>query len=458
VLRWRGLSGVMTLALLMGVAPVFRAMAGPSGGSSPQDARGSAEYLEIHYSSPVLVRAGERVRLPVDVVCATHAGHACDATVTLGTRVGSDPWHLVSTPAAPGLQFDLTAPAMRAMGSSPGSVSGSVSFFLKAVDKAGKTTVLPPGGQSAPLRFFVVGNLRSLRIPRIPFGQLRAGIAALSLPWGSGRSKAGLSLGRRSPNVGPSGFDVDAAGHLYLMDPLQGRVTRFERGRPIASTAVSVGSDASIAVEPDGHAFVGGRMGSSIGVRGPVGTASAHAFPLGSGIVSQIKVVDGTAYARVLPLDGWIKLMRPATSEGLARSQTISVGSPLPRGGELVRVGTEDRLRIGTVVGGEMRSPVELTPPAGLAFGEVALAESDGRDGYWLVVRVARLGLWSNDQFQVIHLREGRVVDTFAAPSRSFAQAPPLARFVLGKDGALYEITSGAAGLRIIRYDTKGER
>jgi len=458
VLRWRGLSGVMTLALLMGVAPVFRAMAGPSRGSSMRDARGPADYLEIYYTSPVLVRAGELVRLPVDVVCATAAGRACDPTVTLGTRVGSEPWHLVSTPAAPGLQFDLTAAAMRAVSSSRGSAAGSVSFFLKAVDKAGKTTVLPPGGQSAPLRFFVVRSLRSLRIPRIPFGQLRAGVATLSLPWGSGRSKAGLSLGRRSPNVGPSGFDVDAAGHLYLMDPLQGRVTRFERGRPIASTAVSVGSDASIAVEPDGHAFVGGRMGSSIGVRGPVGAASAQAFPLGLGILSQIKVVEGTAYARVLPLDAWIKLMRPAPSEGLGGSQAISVGAPIPGGDELVRVGTEERLRIGTVVGGEVRSGVELTPPAGLAFGEMALAESDGRGGYWLVVRVARLGVSSNDQFQVIHLREGRVVDTFAAPSRSFAQAPPLSRFVLGKDGGLYQMTSASDGMRIVRYDTRGER
>src|SRR5438270_10061855 len=127
--RWRGLSALVTLAVLMAVAPIFRAVAGPSPrGSGGRVSREAAKYLEIYYTSPVLVRAGERVRMPVDVVCATASGRSCAATVTLGTRVNSEPWRLVSSPARQPLEFDLTGPASRAVGSSE---SGSVSFFLR---------------------------------------------------------------------------------------------------------------------------------------------------------------------------------------------------------------------------------------------------------------------------------------------------------------------------------------
>src|SRR5205823_5036495 len=128
-------------------------------------------------------------------------------------------------------------------------------------------------------------------------------------------------------------------------------------------------------------------------------------FPLGSGILSQLKVVGGTAYARVLPLDAWIKLAPSALSEGLVRPEALSIGAPLPRGDELIRVGTEDHLRVARVVGDAVTSGIELRPPAGLQFGEVALAESDGRDGYWLVVRVAAQGALRSDQYQVVHVK-----------------------------------------------------
>src|SRR5438128_10423765 len=127
MLRWRGLSALVTLAVLMAVAPIFRAVAGPSPrGSGGRVSGEAAKYLEIYYSSPVLVRAGERVRMPVDVVCATARGRPCSTTVTLGTQVGSEPWSLLSAPAASGLQFDVTAPAARAVAT---ATSASVRFF-----------------------------------------------------------------------------------------------------------------------------------------------------------------------------------------------------------------------------------------------------------------------------------------------------------------------------------------
>ena len=105
-----------------------------------------------------------------------------------------------------------------------------------------------------------------------------------------------------------------------------------------------------------------------------------------------------------------------------------------------------------------MNSGLELTPPAGIRLGEVGLADSDGHGGYWLVVRVARTAPTPADQYEVLHIRGTRVLTVFATASHSFAEARPLSRFVLGKDGALYQMTSSPEGMSIVRYDLKGER
>ena len=61
------------------------------------------------------------------------------------------------------------------------------------------------------------------------------------------------------------------------------------------------------------------------------------------------------------------------------------------------------------------------------------------------------------DQFQVIHVSKGRVAETFAASSRSFAASLPLSRFRLGRDGRLYQMVSEPRGVRIVRFEMKGE-
>jgi hypothetical protein len=49
------------------------------------------------------------------------------------------------------------------------------------------------------------------------------------------------------------------------------------------------------------------------------------------------------------------------------------------------------------------------------------------------------------------------VAQTFAVSSRSFADTPPLSRFRLGDDGRLYQLVSTPAGIRIVRFELKGE-
>ena len=82
MLRWRALAGFLMVTLLAGVGSIVHgATAGPRRTPSGRSTSGPAKYLEIYYTSPVLVRASERVLMPVDVVCATAEGRACAASV-----------------------------------------------------------------------------------------------------------------------------------------------------------------------------------------------------------------------------------------------------------------------------------------------------------------------------------------------------------------------------------------
>ena len=90
-LRRRGVVAA-GLAVLAAGATVTGASAGGAaragGGSSVEGGRpeGSArDALQVFYRPPVLVRAGEAVRIPVDASCVTQAGRSCAVTVTFST-------------------------------------------------------------------------------------------------------------------------------------------------------------------------------------------------------------------------------------------------------------------------------------------------------------------------------------------------------------------------------------
>src|SRR5438309_623711 len=84
------------------------AVAGPS---PPAGARGpDVRILDLFYTPPVLVVSGERVIVPVDVVCTRSSGSPCPARVTIGARADRDrTWQVRSARASKGMRFDLTA-------------------------------------------------------------------------------------------------------------------------------------------------------------------------------------------------------------------------------------------------------------------------------------------------------------------------------------------------------------
>src|SRR5262249_36181113 len=149
---------------------------------------------QLFYRSPVLVRGGGAVRIPVDAVCIAN-GVPCAARVRL-TLAGSAT-RSVTSAADPALAFDLSGPAARLSG------GGRLDFALSATTGTSRA-VSVPGAAGGSLHIYVAQRMSSVAMPVLPYGRYRTGRTMLFLPWGSGRTDAGLSPGDEASTLGPS--------------------------------------------------------------------------------------------------------------------------------------------------------------------------------------------------------------------------------------------------------------
>jgi hypothetical protein len=253
--------------------------------------------------------------------------------------------------------------------------------------------------------------------------------------------------------MGPSSFDVDRRGQIALADPLQGRVAFFASGRLVRQTGLPLGPRTDVAFADDASTYVTSLTPqfttsvARIDSRGRVASSSRIGSP--GDEPSEIRSAGSAAFVHVLPADAW-------ESASSAIPGPPSVGRPLPGGSQLLKVVDGNAVRLGTVVGARVQDAVELDFQTNVA--ELALAEPDGHHGYWTVVHVWQESPTQADQYQVVHVDSALHVTTFAVPAEEFAETMPLSRFRLGGDGGLYELTSSADGIRIVRYDLGGNR
>lgn len=437
---------VLTLAL---TSLVLAVRSGPTDAHAAPLDSGQSRSLEVFHGSPVLVRSGEAVHIPVDVVCATEDGRACPATAILRIAERGSAFRRFSAPATPDVRFDVSAPVVRAARSGSG---GSLRFQVGARDESGRITYLsgtatPP----PPLRLYVAADMPILRIPRVAFGDTARGRQVLFLPWGTGPMRAGLHPGNESPTLGPSSFDVSPAGSVVLVDALQSRVAEYLEGDLVRAVPLTDDPWADVAVGSNGRVFLasgvaGSEWSASVRTIGGSGAARALA-PRIAGMPSQIRRSGAGVFVRLLPEDGWV----PAASDADPASLRLTTGRPVGRGSQLVVSGTQQRVRVGLVDGAAVRSAVELTWAASL--GSVQLAEPDGAGGFLVVVHTYRDGADPTDQYQVARVSRDLHVTTFATPSGAFAGSMALSRFRLGPDGALYQMRSASDGVRIFRYE-----
>ena len=438
-----------TIFLAAAAAALMVVAAWPRPDATPAAFVDPPASIEIFYTPPVLVRAGRQVTIAADAVCTTAHGNLCSAQVTLGTQVGTGAWETRTRPARQGLEFDVTDQAARAVREG----TGSVRFFLRAQNEAGPTA--SAGTPQAPLTFWVTSKMRTVTMPTIRFGRFRKHETALFLPWGSGPTKAGVSLGRESLTVGPSAFDVDDAGHVFLLDAEQDRLAVFSDGNLRLEILLRLASEGDVAVAGDGTAYVLDVDNGMARVRAvsPSGTAGSP-VPVGDALSSNLRAGGTAVYANLLPLDAWVPIPNGLDTPGEVPLRMF-VGRPVAAGHELLRVGTSTGIRLGQASGETVSNAVEIQSAASL--GEVALAEPDGAGGYWCVVRVWREEPAPADQYQVVHVKGAEILESFAVDARQYADVPPLSRFRLGRDGDLYQMSTTPAGVRILRYDLGGE-
>jgi len=414
--------------------------AGPASAAGPPASPGTG--LQIFYRSPVLVRQGEAVRIPVDAVCV-RGGAPCAATVRMtvgGARASSR-----SAEAGQGLVFDLTAPASRVRG------SGRVDFTLSAgSDSAGPVT-LPAAGRDA-LHVYVARRMPVVELPALPFGAYRTGQQVLFLPWGSGQGAAGLSAGEEAATLGPSSFAVGPDGTIELADVFHQRILEFRGGRLLASLDLPMSPQTDLAVGEDSQTFVAsdfatGERRTRYTVLDAGGDLESFRTVPGA-ILAQIGTNGVSGYARTLPLDAW----QPFPTGGDPTGET-DTGLPLPSGGQLLRSVVGDSLRLGIADGASVARAIELRSPATL--GDLAFAAPDGAGGFVAVVRVVTS---AGDQYEVAHVGADLQVESFAVPSHQFAGSMSEAQFRLGPNGALYQLRTSPDGVHIVRYAMGGNR
>jgi hypothetical protein len=400
---------------------------------------GARASLQIFYRSPVLVRPGERVRVPVDVVC-TRGGLPCSSHVRL--TVLGPLGRTASATAEPGLQFDLTGPAGRARS------GGRLDFVLSATGDPGGSVSLPAGGGA--LHVYVAPNMATATLPLRSFGSYQRGRPVLFLPWGSGGSDAGLSAGEEALTLGPSSFAVGPDGTIEVADVFHHRLLEFRNRRLLRTARFPMTPGTDIAIGRDGRTFVASDAAGAVrrtrfttlGSDGRI--ASARTVP--GGILAQVGTDGASGFAHVLPLDAWVPF-----PGGRAVSDS---GLPLRSGGVLLRSVVGRTVRLGVADGDGVRNAVELR--SGARLGDLAFAAPDGSGGYVAVVRVVTS---AGDQYEVARVAGGsHAVSAFAVPSHQFAETMAQSKFRLGPGGDLYQMTTSPDGVRILRYSMGGNR
>jgi len=433
-------AGVALLtAAVAGAAPVAASAASPGAAAT---ATRTAPQLQIFYRSPVLVRAGEAVRIPVDAVCVAD-GVPCEAGVRLsiaGSRARS-----VAAAADPTLVFDLSGPAARLRS------GGRIDYRLSAT-AGSSASVAYPGGAGGSLHVYVAPRMASVALPAIPYGSYRSGRTVLFLPWGSGESDAGLSAAEEGATLGPSSFAIAPDGTIEVADAFHQRIVEFRGGRLITNLALAMSPQTDVAVGADSETYVAsdyaiGERRTRFTVLDAGGDLSSFRTVPG-GILSQIGTDGTTAYARMLPLAEWVPFPSGGSSASVA-----DTGLPLPSGGMMLRSIVGNSVRLGVATGSAVTGAVELQ--SGSQLGDLAFASPDGAGGYVAVVRVVGS---DGDQYEVAHVGADRSIDAFAVPSHQYAQPLPQAQFRLGPDGALYQMITSPDGMRIVRYAIGGNR
>jgi hypothetical protein len=407
---------------------------------------------------PALTLPGEAVRLRYAIVCNPRDdGGPCDGAGEVYVRAGqTGPFERLA------LRRGSDSRDGRYFADLPASITASEKgFSYYAVlrdDATGDTATLPSGGAAAPHRSLPLQDAAEVDLGAHAFGQTRKPDARpIEASWGGGPGQAGLAGSRELGFVGPSAFDVDAAGRITLLDQVNGRAERWSRGRAVAVTLSVTSGLADFAVEPDGSLDVlepPNRLTPVPVLRSFRADGSAKwTQQLADRTWAKLGVGPAGPVAQQQPSEQW----RPVAEHGralgratqAARGQT---GKPLASGRALIverRGDTE--LRIAEAVGDAVVRSWRITGSTPL--GEVQLAEPLGNR----VVVVTKTYSDSRAEYIALVLDRAGLAHRFSIAPHEWAESAPLARFRLA-GSSLYQLGSTPSGTFIDRFDLEVQR
>jgi hypothetical protein len=445
-----GAAGIAA-GVIGGIALTSLSTAGPL-------APGAHVAVEGSHLPPVLTMPGEPVRLRYAIVCTPREdGEPCDGSGEVYVRAGqSGPFERLALTRGPDSRegrYFVDLPS-----SLTDSERGFSYYAVLRDDSTGEAVTVPSGGPTAPQRSLPLHHAVQLHLGTYAFGQARRPDARpVDASWGSDTGQAGLAGSRELGFVGPSAFDVDAAGRITLLDQVNRRAQRWSRGRAETIPLAVTGGLADFAVEPDGSLDVlepPDRLNRSPVLR------SFHA----DGSVRWVQQLADRTWAKLdvgpdgpvvqqQPSEQW----RPVADGGRALGRAAQAaggrtGRPQSGGRELVveRHGGAE-LRIAEVEGAAVIRSWRIDSSTPL--GEVQLAEPMGSR----IVIVAKTYTDDRSEDVVLVLDRAGIVQRFSAEPHEWAESAPLARFRLA-GSSLYQLGSAPSGAFVDRFDLEVQR
>jgi hypothetical protein len=443
-----GLAGIVSGALIATAAPKVH-----EEGEPDRDVR---SMIDAAHVPPFLTVAGEPVELRYAIVCPAataepFSGARCDGAgdvyARAGTRGGFTRLPLRTTGDSLEGRYVVGVPS--AIASSP---EGFSYYAVLRNEATGTSLTLPAGGADAPQRSLPLADAVTLRVGAHRFGVVRRPDSrVVDASWGAGVAEVGLGGPPGGLRIGPSSFDVAADGSIVLLDGVNSRIQRWDRGRVSAVHADLEGSVGDLAVAPDGTTFVIGGDGRVPSLRrfGSDGRTLA-AGPLLERTWSQLRVGPDGPVVQQAPSEQWLRAAPALSRREQARSGRA--GRRLADGSEVVvlRTGVAE-LRLARVAGGHLQAGWRILSDTPL--GEVQLAEPWGNR----LVAVVKTYTDARDEFLVLILDTKGLVGQFSVASGEWATSAPLARFRL-VGSSLYHLGSTAEGAYVDRYDLEAIR
>lgn len=407
---------------------------------------------------PLLTMPDERAELVYEVHCAAGSDEGaeagCDVRGAVFVRgAGRGSFERLALNAeeseSSGRQLGARIP------SSLVSHAGGFEYYaeLEAPD-LGEHVTIPAGGADAPHASRPLENPVDIALGRHVFGDTRRADVRLAVAaWGDGPAQAGLEQGRQLGAIGPSSFDVDAAGTVSVLDQAHRRLLRWRKGarEPIRVPLSIAGTIADLAVANDGSTYV--LESTAEPGRNPLvrrfddAGRELEAIETAERTSSQIRMARDSALVLGHPSHHWM----PVTVGGVPASREVQLrhgraGRSLRTGGEIVLFRHANELRVAMISARSMTGSWRLTSATPLA--EVQLAEPIGQR----LVLVVRMYDDDVDEFVVLTLDRKGLVDRFTVEAADWAETAPLSRFrLVGR--SLYRLGSTSAGAFVDRFD-----